>query len=49
VAEGEQACSTGEEKIGLRVLVEISWPTSGIFGGVARRNLTLTEYMYNWR
>lgn len=49
VAEGAEACPTGEEKIGLRVLVEASWPTAGVFGGVTRRSLTLTEYMYNWR
>jgi hypothetical protein len=49
VPEGEADCSDEEDKIGLRVLVETSWPTSGIFAGVTRRSLTLTEYMYNWR
>lgn len=49
VSEGAESCLSGEEKIGLRVLVETSWPTAGVFGGVTRRSLALTEYIYNWR
>lgn len=40
---------TNWTKIGLRVESVVSWPAAGIFGGTGRKQISLVEYMYNWR
>jgi len=48
VEEAVADCTSGT-KIGIRVTATVSWASSGFFGGIERRELSLVEYLYNWR
>ncbi len=45
---GYVKCNDDEIKIGVRAEVKVSWQAGG-FLGLTRRNVTLVEYLYNWR
>ncbi len=48
VNNGYVDCNGDDAKIGLRAEAKVSWQASGFFSPV-RRNVTLVEYLYNWR
>ncbi|MFA4936783.1 MAG: hypothetical protein WC575_00610 [Patescibacteria group bacterium] len=49
VLAGVVGCGDTDTKIGIRVQVQVAWNASGIFGSVSKRQLTVEEYLYNWR
>ncbi len=49
VQAGEIDCGASDTKIGIRIQVQVAWQASGIFGGVSKRQLSVEEYLYNWR
>ena len=48
VEPGSTNCAIGT-KVGIKVTATVSWAASGFFGGNQQRQLSIIEYIYNWR
>lgn len=38
-----------EEKVGIRVTIEVSWVPAGSLGSSSRKKISAVEYLYNWK